>query len=87
MSRIFFSLRNFEGKPYMSYCKFHPLLVKKLLLSGHQWQVEIIDLKMTLTSRTLALNLRDDFLKGVRIVLLFKKHILKNENPVKRCCK
>ena len=60
----------------MSYCKFHPLLVKKLLLSGHQWQVEIIDLKMTLTSRTLALNLRDDFLKGVRIVLLFKKHIL-----------
>ena len=71
----------------MSYCKFHPLLVKKLLLSGHQWQVEIIDLKMTLTSRTLALNLRDDFLEGVRIVLLFKKHILKNENPVKRCCK
>ena len=63
------------------------MLVKKLLLSGHQWQVEIIDLKMTLTSRTLALNLRDDFLEGVRIVLLFKKHILKNENPVKRCCK
>ena len=60
MSRIFLSLRNFEEKPYMSYCKFHPLLVKKLLLSGHQWQEEIIDLKMSLTSPTLTLNMRDD---------------------------